>query len=109
MTPATELTSFDAVRSLPALLDAKARSRGAATAAISVRGGRIEEASWAEVSERVRDLAQGLASLGLAGGDRIALLAETSLEAAIADLAIMAAGAISVPIYPSSTPRECEH
>ncbi len=59
---------------------------------------------WINISaetfvERVRNVALGLASLGIKPGDRIALLSENRPEWSIADLAILSLGAINVPIY----------
>jgi long-chain acyl-CoA synthetase len=49
--------------------------------------------------DRVRNVALGLADLGIKPGDRIALLSENRPEWSIADLAILSLGAINVPIY----------
>lgn len=49
--------------------------------------------------ERVRNVALGLAEMGIKPGDRIALLSENRPEWSIADLAILSLGAINVPIY----------
>lgn len=59
---------------------------------------------WVSISaetfvERVRNVALGLAELGIKPGDRIALLSENRPEWSIADLAILSLGAINVPIY----------
>ncbi|HEY8185413.1 MAG TPA: long-chain fatty acid--CoA ligase [Pyrinomonadaceae bacterium] len=59
---------------------------------------------WIRISaetfvERVRNVALGLAELGIKPGDRIALLSENRPEWSIADLAILSLGAINVPIY----------
>jgi long-chain acyl-CoA synthetase len=48
---------------------------------------------------RVRNVALGLADMGIKPGDRIALLSENRPEWSIADLAILSLGAINVPIY----------
>ena len=48
---------------------------------------------------RVKNVALGLAALGIRPGDRIALLSENRPEWSIADLAILSLGAINVPIY----------
>ena len=61
-------------------------------------------ADWINISaetfvERVRNVALGLAELGIKPGDRIALLSENRPEWSIADLAILSLGAINVPIY----------
>jgi len=59
---------------------------------------------WLSISadtfvDRVRNVALGLAELGIKPGDRIALLSENRPEWSIADLAILSLGAINVPIY----------
>ncbi len=48
---------------------------------------------------RVRAVTLGLAELGIKRGDRVALLSENRPEWSIADLAILALGAVNVPIY----------
>jgi len=53
----------------------------------------------AKFVERVKNVALGLAALGIRPGDRIALLSENRPEWSIADLAILGLGAINVPIY----------
>jgi len=65
--------------------------------------------SWAETARRVRHMACGLAALGIRPGDRVALVAENRPEWAIADLAIMAAGAITVPAYTTFTTEDYRH
>jgi long-chain acyl-CoA synthetase len=57
--------------------------------------------TYAQVNDRVRRVALGLQALGIAPGDRVALLSENRPEWVIADLAILAAGSVSVPIYPT--------
>lgn len=55
--------------------------------------------TWKQVDEDARKIAQGLKSLGLSSGDRVAIFAKNSAEWFIADWAIMMAGMVSVPIY----------
>jgi len=95
--------------SLPALLEARAAALGSRTALLAKQAGSWQEISWFEVVRRVRDVASGLAALDVEHGDRVAMVAETRLESLLADLGIMAAGAIAVPIYQTSTSREVEH
>jgi len=65
--------------------------------------------SWGETAARVRHLARGLTAIGIEPGDRVALIAENRPEWAIADLAIMAAGAITVPAYTTFTTEDYRH
>ncbi len=55
----------------------------------------------AQLSERVRNVALGLHRIGVRQGERVALLAESSPVWSIVDYAILSAGAINVPIYPT--------
>ncbi|HEU0185791.1 MAG TPA: long-chain fatty acid--CoA ligase [Blastocatellia bacterium] len=65
------------------------------------RDRRWHDVTGAQLDERVRNLALGLHRLGIRPGDRVALLAESSPEWSITDYAILANGAINVPIYPT--------
>jgi long-chain acyl-CoA synthetase len=65
--------------------------------------------SWAETASRVAALAEALAGLGLSAGDRVALVSENRPEWCIADLAIMAAGCVTVPTYTTNTERDHLH
>ncbi|MGO3645838.1 AMP-dependent synthetase/ligase [Candidatus Corynebacterium faecigallinarum] len=56
----------------------------------------------------VYDVAKGLIANGIEQGDRVALMSDTRYEWSLMDFAIMAAGAVSVPIYPSSSTSQCE-
>jgi len=63
--------------------------------------GAYKPISHAEVADRVRHAARGLASLGVRRGDRVAILSENRPEWAIADFACLTAGLTDVPIYPT--------
>jgi long-chain acyl-CoA synthetase len=65
------------------------------------------EVTWGEMEERVLALAAALVDLGVAPGDRVALLAATRAEWMEIDFAILACGALTVPIYPSNLAPEC--
>jgi long-chain acyl-CoA synthetase len=69
--------------------------------------GRYRPLTWRESAAQVTALARGFRSLGVERGDRIVLVAENRPEWTIADLAIMAAGAITVPAYTTNT--EADH
>lgn len=55
--------------------------------------------SGAAAVERIRRIACGLASLGIAAGDRIAIISENRPEWSLTDLAILSLRAVNVPIY----------
>jgi long-chain acyl-CoA synthetase len=59
--------------------------------------------SWSDYLAAVRQVAGGLAALGIAPGSRVAVLSANRPEWHIADLGILATGCISVPIYPTSS------
>jgi long-chain acyl-CoA synthetase len=63
--------------------------------------------SWAEADACARELAAGLVDMGLGVGERVCLISQTRMEWMVCDVGILLTGAISVPIYPSSTPEQC--
>jgi long-chain acyl-CoA synthetase len=69
--------------------------------------GRYVALTWREVDEQVCSLARGLRALGLSIGDRVVLVSENRPEWLISDLAVMAAGAVTVPAY--ITNAEADH
>lgn len=71
--------------------------------------GAWQSLDWATVADRVARLAGALRTLGIAPGDRVLLVSENRPEWLIADLAIMAAGAITVPAYITNTERDHQH
>ena len=54
-----------------------------------------------DLFDRIRTLSLGLAAIGVKPGDRVALMSDSRPEWVIADLAILTAGAVTVPIYPT--------
>lgn len=61
-----------------------------------------------EFQDEVFAVAKGIISVGVEQGDRVALLSNTRYEWAVLDFAIWAAGAVSVPIYSSSSLSQIE-
>jgi long-chain acyl-CoA synthetase len=57
---------------------------------------------------RIRALAKGLIASGVQPGDRVALMSATRLEWVFADYAILAAGAVTVPIYETSSAEQVQ-
>jgi long-chain acyl-CoA synthetase len=72
-------------------------------------GGRWASRSYAEARGEVEEAAFGLRARGLRSGDRVLLLSENRPEWLLADLAIMAAGGITVPAYVTNTVESHRH
>ena len=72
-------------------------------------GARYVDVSHREALERVYHAALGLHALQLAKQDRVALLSENRLEWALADLAILSAGCINVPVYATLPAPQVEY
>ena len=60
---------------------------------------------WTETATRVRRIACALIQAGLKRGEHVALMSGNRVEWLYCDLAILAAGGVTVPIYPSLTAR----
>ncbi len=64
------------------------------------------DVTCAEAAEQIRSAALGLISLGVQAGDRVAIFSATRYEWAILDLAILSIGAVTVPIYETSSAEQ---
>lgn len=94
---------------LVALFFTRAGERGDAPFLWRKSEGAWRATSWAEAARQVASLAAALKAKGVRPGDRVMLVSENRPEFCIADLAIMAAGAITVPTYTTNTTRDHEH
>ena len=65
--------------------------------------GRWADVTNREFAETVRAVGRGLVARGVEAGDRVALLCSTRYEWNVIDFAIWAAGAVTVPVYDSSS------
>jgi long-chain acyl-CoA synthetase len=74
---------------------------------------RAADGSWQDVTAaqfraEVSSLAKGLIAAGIQPGDRVALMSRTRYEWTLADYAIWAAGAVTVPVYETSSAEQVE-
>jgi long-chain acyl-CoA synthetase len=104
-----QLTDFDGYPNLVAMFLDRAAERGSKPMLAARRDGAWQAIDWTTAADRVCLLAQSLRALGLNAGDRVALVSENRPEWCIADLAIMAAGLITVPTYTTNTERDHHH
>ena len=72
-------------------------------------GDEWEEYTWGEVGDMARRLATGLRSLGLRDGAHIGIYSKNCREWIISDLAIVMAGYVSVPFFPSLNGKELSY
>jgi len=86
-----------------------ASRRGRSVCARFKRSGSWHEVSWEETAERVRRTACLIRSIGIRHGERVAVAGATSYEWTVADLGILASGAVCVPIYSSLTLEQTAH
>ena len=104
-----QLTDIANAPNLVRLFLDRADERGDRPFLAAKREGEWATSSWRETAERVCLLAEALRDLGLQDGDRVVLVSENRPEWCIADLAIMAAGCITVPTYTTNTERDHVH
>jgi long-chain acyl-CoA synthetase len=71
--------------------------------------GKWEFLNHEQLRDEVECFALGLLNLGIKKGDRIGLVSENRIEWVIADIAIAAIGAVSVPLFPTLTPKQEEY
>jgi long-chain acyl-CoA synthetase len=64
------------------------------------------DVTCAEAADQIRSAALGLISLGVQAGDRVSIFSATCYEWAILDLAILSVGAVTVPIYETSSAEQ---
>jgi long-chain acyl-CoA synthetase len=85
--------------------DRVARSGGALAFRHKQDGGWIDT-TWKQADDAVREVAAGLASLGIQPGDRVCIAAQTRWEWMLSNVGILLAGAVPVAIYPSNTAEQ---
>src|SRR6266436_5293178 len=100
---------YESCRSLPAMFFEQTDRLGDKPFLWAKHDGRYRPISWAAAAAEVRRLALGLKSLGIGPGERVGLVSENRPEWVIADLAIMSAGAITVPAYVTHTVDDHRH
>ncbi|MCJ1681289.1 AMP-dependent synthetase/ligase [Streptomyces sp. APSN-46.1] len=70
--------------------------------------GRWQDVTAAEFLAEVRAAAKGLIASGIRPGDRVALISRTRYEWVLFDFAIWSAGAVTVPVYETSSPEQIQ-
>jgi long-chain acyl-CoA synthetase len=87
----------------------KLPERGSATCVQYKQHGQWQSLNWIEYFDRIVLTASALINLGIQRGERVAIMSNTRLEWTLCDYGIMGLGAVTVPIYPSSTTDDIEY
>ena len=104
-----QLSDFSGSGNLVSLFLARADELGDKPMLWAKNEGEWQATSWNEAARQVCKIAENLRGLSLAPGDRVMLVSENRPEWCLADLAIMAAGCVTVPTYTTNTTRDHIH
>ena len=100
---------YDKLSSLPAMFFANTKDIGNRPFLWAKHDGEWQPTSGEEAHKKAIALSNSLIELGVSKGDRIVLVSESRPEWMIADIAIMATGAISVPAYTTNQVNDHAH
>ncbi len=89
------------LETIPAVFDHTLARHPDKTALVRKREGRWEPISYAQFYHDAERVTARLIDLGIAKGDRVAILSENRPEWVMSDQGILAAAAVDVPIYPT--------
>ncbi len=103
------MRTLETFPNLVAMFLARVTEQGDAPFLWHKAGGAWRARSWTQTAREVASLSAALKAIGLVPGDRVMLVSENRPEWCIADLAIMAAGCITVPTYTTNTERDHTH
>jgi long-chain acyl-CoA synthetase len=95
--------------SLPQMMLELARHRHDKPMMRHWRDGGWQRLSWGDFARAVAAVAAGLRGAGVAPGDRVVLVSENRPEFVIADTALMAIGAVTVPTYTTNAISDHAH
>ncbi len=91
---------------LAAMLNGNAERFGDRPMYEECRDGELVRLSWTELRQTIAKLQHALAERGLGAGDRVAILSPNRMEMLELELAIMAMGAVAVPIFAGYGPEQ---
>ncbi|GFO63226.1 long-chain fatty acid--CoA ligase [Geomonas paludis] len=96
-------------RSIPDLLRHQAARLDTKLAVKYRKQGSWVTLSYSQFFNRALMVARGLRKLGIKPGDKVAILSENRVGWTIADMGILCAGAVTVPVYATNTPDQVEY
>src|SRR5579864_2078406 len=102
---APEPAAAPAHETIPGVFFEQARRRGDRPYLHFFKEGAWQTLSWTETAERATRVACALVAAGLRPGEHVALMSANRAEWLYCDFGILAAGGVTVPIYPSLLPK----
>jgi long-chain acyl-CoA synthetase len=101
--------AVEAAQTLPALFLRQAARLGDRVALRRKEFGIWRRISWADYARNARWVAHALIALGIAPGERVAVIGENRPEWLFSDQGILAAGCVTVGIYATSSPEQVQY
>jgi long-chain acyl-CoA synthetase len=105
--PALEFSTGS--RTIADIVPIAARKHAGKTALMHKVGGEWREVSYDELARTVKEVTLGLIDIGIARGDKVAILSDTRPEWTYANFGLLGAGAASVSVYQTNSPEECRY
>lgn len=96
-------------KNIPEMIAARAEQWYDEPVANEITDQGLQPVYWERYLKNISDISMGLASMGLRMYDRVAILADSSLEWMMADSAALSLGACTVPIFPTYRKRDVEY
>lgn len=96
-------------QSIPKLFFSQSRKFSSRVFLRGKHHGQYRDCSWTAVADQIRALSSALRNQGIKKSDCVGILSENRPEWAVADLAILSLGAVTVPVYATSTPAEIQY
>src|SRR3954447_2631570 len=108
-TAATPSVASTGSSTLADLIALAARKHAALPAIRYKLGDEWVDVSYEQLGTIVKEVALGLASIGIERGDKVGILAHTRPEWTYADFGVLCLGATTVPVYQTNSAEECEY
>lgn len=100
---------MDDVRTVPDLFRSKVKELGDRPCVAYKKGDAYHDITWNGMYTMIRRVASYLISIGIEKGDKVALFSDNRYEWWVIDQAVLAIGAIDVPIYATNSAAEAEY
>jgi len=108
-TAATPSVASTGSSTLADLIALAARKHAALPAIRYKLGDEWVDVSYEQLGTIVKEVALGLASIGIERGDKVGILAHTRPEWTYADFGVLCLGATTVPVYQTNSAEECQY